>query len=141
LWDSSMFATAVYGVLDTGTRRLRLACAGHPPPLLYRPGAPRIGAVPVDAVLPLLLMDIDQVPTVDLQLQAGDRLLFYTDGVTERLSPSGAMYDGDRLAAALERSGSQSPASIVAHLTADVEAFAGGLEAEDDLTLLVLGLA
>ena len=33
-----MFATAVYGVLNLESRRLRLACAGHPPPLLYQTG-------------------------------------------------------------------------------------------------------
>ena len=139
LWDSSMFATAVYGVLNLESRRLRLACAGHPPPLLFRTGAAVTAAV--DGVVPLLLMEIDEVPTTELQLQAGDRLLFYTDGVTERMSPSEAMYDLDRLSAALERLGAYSPGEIVGRLIAEVEAFAGGQEAEDDLTLLVLGLS
>jgi sigma-B regulation protein RsbU (phosphoserine phosphatase) len=98
-------------------------------------------AAAVDGVVPLLLMEIDEVPTTELQLQAGDRLLFYTDGVTERMSPSEAMYDLDRLSAALERLGAYSPGEIVGRLIAEVEAFAGGQEAEDDLTLLVLGLS
>ena len=51
------------------------------------------------------------------------------------------MYDLDRLSAALERLGSYGPGEIVGRLIAEVEAFAGGQEAEDDLTLLVLGLS
>ena len=119
---------------------MRLACAGHPPPLLYRPGTP-VKSAAVDAVVPLLLMEIDEVPTTELQLEVGDRLLFYTDGVTERMSPSETMYDLDRLSAAFERIGSQGAGEIVGRLTADVEAFAAGQEAEDDLTLMVLGLS
>jgi serine phosphatase RsbU (regulator of sigma subunit) len=140
LWDSSMFATAVYGVLHADSRLLRLACAGHPPPLLYRPGTP-VAPGPVDGVMPLLLMEIDEVPTTEVQLQAGDRLLFYTDGVTERMGPAEEMYDLDRLSKAFDRMGSLSPGEIVGQLTADIEAFAAGQEAEDDLTLLVIGLS
>jgi serine phosphatase RsbU (regulator of sigma subunit) len=140
LWDSSMFATAVYGVLDVNSKQLRLACAGHPPPLLYRPGTP-VRPAPVDGVMPLLLMEINEVPTTVVQMQAGDRLLFYTDGVTERMAPSEAMYDLERLSNAFERMGTQSPGEIVGQLTADIEAFAAGQEAEDDLTLFVIGLS
>jgi sigma-B regulation protein RsbU (phosphoserine phosphatase) len=135
-----MFATAVYGVLDVNSKQLRLACAGHPPPLLYRPGTP-VRPAPVDGVMPLLLMEINEVPTTVVQMQAGDRLLFYTDGVTERMAPSEAMYDLERLSNAFERMGTQSPGEIVGQLTADIEAFAAGQEAEDDLTLFVIGLS
>jgi sigma-B regulation protein RsbU (phosphoserine phosphatase) len=141
LWDTSMFATAIYGVLEPGSHRLRLACAGHPPPLLYQRGTARVAPAPVDGVLPLLLMAIDDVPTTEIQLQTGDRLLFYTDGVTERIAPNGGMYDGERLAQALEAAASRPASEIVRQLTADIEAFAAGQEAEDDLTLLVLGLS
>ena len=139
LWDTSMFATAVYGVLDAEGRTLRLACAGHPVPLLHRRGTP-VGGVPVDGVLPLFLMEIDAVPTTELQVQPGDRLLFYTDGVTERVAQSGDMYDLDRLSESFARVGDQTAAAIVAGLVDDVERFGDGQEAEDDMTLLVLAL-
>ena len=70
LWDTSMFATAIYAVLNVESRRLRLACAGHPPPLLYRPGTPVTSAA-VDAVVPLLLMEIDEVPTTEVTAGGG----------------------------------------------------------------------
>lgn len=140
LWDTSMFATAVYGVLDVERRKLRLACAGHPVPLLLRRGA-SVSGVPIDAVLPLLLMELDAIPTTELQLQPGDRLLFYTDGVTDRTSRSGAMYDLSRLSESFARVGEQTAREIVAGLVKDVDRFSDGQEAEDDMTLLVLELA
>jgi serine phosphatase RsbU (regulator of sigma subunit) len=36
LWDTEMFSTAVYATVDAGRRELRIACAGHPPPVLVR---------------------------------------------------------------------------------------------------------
>jgi phosphoserine phosphatase RsbU/P len=138
LWDTSMFATAIYGVLADGGH-MRVACAGHLPPLLYRRGAD-VGTVSIDSVVPLLLMDIDTVPVSELQLQPGDRLLLYTDGVTERSAPSGAMYDVERLADAFGRVGERTPNEIVGRLVQDVERFGEGRELDDDLTLLVLGI-
>jgi serine phosphatase RsbU (regulator of sigma subunit) len=67
-------------------------------------------------------------------------LLFYTDGVTDRVARSGAMYDLDRLSDAFARLGDQTAAAIVAALVDDVERFAEGQEADDDMTLLVLAL-
>jgi sigma-B regulation protein RsbU (phosphoserine phosphatase) len=140
LWDTAMFATAVCGVFDVDGGRLRLASAGHPPPLLYRPGA-SVTPVPVDGVMPLLLMDIDAVPTTEVQLQPGDRLLFYTDGVTDREDRSDVAYDLDRLSASFERAGPHATDEVVTCLVADLEDFAEGREAEDDQTILVLGLS
>jgi serine phosphatase RsbU (regulator of sigma subunit) len=138
LYDTPMFATALYGVLDAGRRTLRLACAGHPPPLLARSGA--IAAVPVNGVLPLLVMPFRDVPCVEHQLQAGDRLLLYTDGVTERLAADGTMYDEQQLIAALGRSCGLAPGDALESLVAELEAFSGGEEPHDDQTLLMIGI-
>jgi serine phosphatase RsbU (regulator of sigma subunit) len=55
----------------------------------------------VDAVPPLLMMPLPLIPTSTIQLQPGDRVLFYTDGVTERVDRQERMYDFPRLQAAL----------------------------------------
>jgi serine phosphatase RsbU (regulator of sigma subunit) len=138
LWDTPMFATALYGVLDASRRRLRLACAGHPPPLLAR--GTDVGPLPVTAVLPILLMDLAHVPCVDHELSAGDRLLLFTDGVTERLSSDGTMYDEAQLTAALARAARLEPEPAVGALVAELEAFSGGHEPHDDQTLLLISV-
>src|SRR6185436_13660273 len=103
LWDTSMFSTAIYAVVDAGRRELHWACAGHPPPLLVRPGT-QVAALAVNAVPPLLLMPLDTVPTARVALERGDRLVFYTDGITERAAADERMYDLERLVQLLDRS-------------------------------------
>ena len=138
LWDTAMFATAVYAVLDANRRTLRLSCAGHPPPLLMRRDG--VAALAVDSVLALLWMEFGDVPCAEHALQANDRLVFFTDGITERLGPGGTMYDPERLIAALAMLGPVDPGAIVDGTMAGLDAFARGQEPDDDQTLLVVGI-
>jgi sigma-B regulation protein RsbU (phosphoserine phosphatase) len=136
LWESPMFATALSALVDPRDRSVTIACAGHPPPLLVREG--RVQTVAVDATMPVLMMDLPSVPQVRHTLQAGDRLLFYTDGVTERHSANDDMYELPRLTAALERTAHLKPAEQVAEIVKSLDEFAGEREPEDDQTLLLM---
>lgn len=139
LWDTAMFATAVYGVLDLERRSWRAVCAGHPLPLLVHEGD-RVAQAAAASGMMLLFRDLDEAAVPEQALVPGDRLVLYTDGITDRQAPDGALYDRDRLTASLARVGALAPGVIVERLTGDIEAFAGGREAEDDQTLLVIGL-
>jgi sigma-B regulation protein RsbU (phosphoserine phosphatase) len=139
LWDTEMFATAIYATLDAGRRELRIACAGHPPPLLVR-GRAEVRPLAVDAVPPLLMMPLDSIPAPSIQLEPGDRVLFYTDGVTERMDRQGRMYDLPRLCAVLTEAAALPPAALIRHVVDDLERFADGHEPDDDLTLVAIGI-
>ena len=139
LWDTAMYATAVYAVLDVAARTVRLSSAGHPPPLLLRAGE-AAETLPVETTTCLLWDELQDVPCVDHQLRAGDRLVFYTDGITERQARGEVMYDPDRFAAALTRIGAVAPLAIVQQVMAELDRFADGHEPEDDQTLVVAGL-
>jgi sigma-B regulation protein RsbU (phosphoserine phosphatase) len=139
LWGGRIFATAVYGVLDARSRTLRISNAGHPPPLLIRDGA-GVVPVPADAVVPLLLMELGEVPCSEHVLQPDDRVLLYTDGITERQAPDGAMYEDARLVSALGRMASLGAGTMIELLVADLDGFAAGQEPPDDQTLLVFQL-
>jgi len=139
LWDSAMYATAIYGVIDVGLGTIRLSSAGHPPPLLLRPGAPA-SAIPIDPTMCLIWDELRDIPTAVHEFRPGDRIVFYTDGVTDRQAHDGSMYDPDQFSSALTRIGATSPAEIVKQVVAEVDLFAGGHEPEDDQTLLVAGL-
>jgi hypothetical protein len=71
-------ATGVYGILDHETRRLTLACAGHPPPLLHTVS----GVQPLDADgLILGVEESTEFTQVSVELAPGDSVVFYTDGL------------------------------------------------------------
>jgi sigma-B regulation protein RsbU (phosphoserine phosphatase) len=138
LWDTEMFATAVYATVDAATREMRVACAGHPPPLLIRAGQDA-QPLSVDAVPPVLMMPFAAVPVSTVTLERGDRVLFYTDGVPERADARGEMYDPARLRTALAGAAGQSPSALIERVVGDLDRFAGGHEPEDDVTLVAVG--
>lgn len=89
--------TLVVGVLDPRTHRIELVNAGHPPPW-WRPvdGPPEPLAVDHSGP-PLGVIEGRSYPTRELQLEPGQLLLFFTDGVTEARSPAGRMFGAERL--------------------------------------------
>ncbi|MCC7178670.1 MAG: SpoIIE family protein phosphatase [Acidobacteria bacterium] len=139
LWETAMFATAVYGVLDLERRTWRAVCAGHPRPILVRSGD-QVAPAEAATGMMLLFRELHEATVPAQALLPGDRLVLYTDGITDRQAPDGTLYDRDRLTQSLARAGRLAPATIVERLTEDIEAFAGGREADDDQTLLVIGI-
>ena len=138
LWDSPMYATALYAVLDAGRRTLRLSSAGHPLPLLRRGGS--VTTLPADTAMCVLWDELGNIPCVDHALQARDTLAFYTDGITDRQTTDGTMFDLDRLSHALSLAGSGAAPDIAAAIIRELDLFAGGQEPDDDQTLLIVGL-
>lgn len=138
LWDTAMFATGIYAVLDANRRVLRLSCAGHPAPLLIRGNA--VAPVPVESAIALLWNELGDVACVEHAVQSGDRIVFFTDGITDRQAPDETMYEGERLASALASLGTLDPRAIVDRTMAGLDVFARGHEPDDDQTLLVVGI-
>jgi sigma-B regulation protein RsbU (phosphoserine phosphatase) len=136
LWDTPMFATGISAMVSEGCGTLTFTCAGHPVPLLSRRG--RVRPLPVDATRMLLMFDLPEMPFNTTCLEPGDRLLLYTDGVTDRVGPREEMYDLDRLCSALARAGSADAQGTLDTIVGDLDAFAGGHEPHDDQTLLVV---
>jgi CheY-like chemotaxis protein len=138
LRDSPVFATGIYGVVDTAGGTIRFASAGHPRPLISRSG--ETTTLECEGALPLLFPYQAPIFAAEHHLFAGDRILFYTDGITERQAPSGEMYDVDRLAAAFTRSARRDAQGAIDQIVGELEAFARGTEAADDQTLLVIAI-
>jgi hypothetical protein len=98
------FATALLADLELGTGRLRYLNAGHPPPVLLRRGK-MVKTLRGPVRVPLGLGHLTRVvPQLGWeQLEPGDRLLLYTDGVTEARDENGAQFGLDRLIDLAER--------------------------------------
>ena len=76
----------------------------------------------------------------DRRLAAGDRILFYTDGITERENQDEEMYDLSGLTGVLVNCASRTSEEMLGAIVQDVERFAGGFEAHDDQTLLLISV-
>jgi sigma-B regulation protein RsbU (phosphoserine phosphatase) len=139
LWESPMYATAIYAVIDPSARTMKLSSAGHPLPLRSTRNG-EVGSPPIDTTMCLLWQEMNDVPCVELPLQPGDRWVFFTDGITDRKTTDGTMYDLERLSAALARHREGTPADIVTAMVGELDRFSGGQEPEDDQTLLVVGI-
>lgn len=138
--SSGMFVTAFYGVYDPATRRLRYSSAGHNPPRLRAgfvgPGGPVLSLEGAQG-LPLGVLDDAPYATAEIDIDPGDALVLYTDGITEAFSPTGAMYGLDRLDAVVGRPHASAEAMLDAVL-ADLRAFTLTAPANDDRTMIVV---
>jgi sigma-B regulation protein RsbU (phosphoserine phosphatase) len=132
-----MFTTAFYGILDTGTGLIRYANAGHNPPLVLRADAGVEELPATDAMALGVFEDVDY-PVRLAQLNPGDSLLCFTDGVTEAINGAGDLFGDERLAALLAHQAHQHPMEIFAGVITDVDGYMGLAPMADDVTLLVL---
>ena len=129
------YATLCLAIFDAAARRLVYASAGHPPILLLRrEGEPRWlerGGAAVGLIPGV------EYETGELALEPGDRLLFYTDGITEAEDPGGTDFGTDRLLATARAAGEGAEA-LVGAVHAAVEAFRGGGPRGDDATVIAV---
>jgi sigma-B regulation protein RsbU (phosphoserine phosphatase) len=138
LWDTPMYATASYAVIDANRATVQLSSAGHPLPLIAsRDG--RVEGVSTDTTMCLLWNELKEVPCTEHPIAPGDRWIFFTDGITDRQAVDGTMFDMERLCAAVSRNSTGLPSDIVKAIVSDLEAFSGAQEPEDDQTLLIIG--
>jgi phosphoserine phosphatase RsbU/P len=132
-----LFVSVFYGVLEPASGLLRYANGGHNPPYL-RHADEEIESVSGQGGPVLGVMSGAEFPTHTLQLRPGDRLVLYTDGLTEACNAAGEAYGTRRLAAELESHGGSAPVELVERLCRSVAAFTGATAQADDITVSVL---
>lgn len=132
-----LFVTVFYCVLNPQTGELRYANGGHNPPYLRRAAGP-VDTLRGAAGLALGAMAGVKYPTHTLQLLPGDRLVLYTDGVTEAFNPADEAYGTERLVDEVRVHGGGTPAALVERICQSVRQFAATAPQSDDITLTVL---
>ncbi|MEB3332310.1 MAG: SpoIIE family protein phosphatase [Synechococcaceae cyanobacterium] len=140
LAQSHRFVTLFYSDYDPRTRLLRFANAAHNPPLIWRRLRNQVERLDAPGLLIGLQSDADY-GCGQQQLEPGDVLLFYTDGVTEAAGFSGERFDEERLQRLLQsvcRSGVGAQ-GILDQLFARLDRFVGSdRQLEDDASMVVL---
>ncbi len=139
--DANMFVTLFIGVVDLDTLKMTYSNAGHNPPVIMgRDGS--VSFIPVDSCsgLPIGLFGGQDYADASLQLSSEDKLILYTDGLTEAENKKAELYGDDRLLKTLAKPGlaQLGVRDLLENVLADVEGHVAGAPQSDDLTMMVM---
>jgi sigma-B regulation protein RsbU (phosphoserine phosphatase) len=135
--------TFFYSILDTRTGVLTYANAGHLHPYLYRAATGTVETLPSGSY-PLGVRDGTTYAEKQVQLQPGDLLVFYSDGIIEAQSPAGEEFGFDRMEGLVCRLGPQPADRFVTELLGEWRQFTLATKeqpTEDDVTVVAVKLA
>ncbi len=133
-----LYATASYMVFDVRTGRLRVANAGHPVPLHFRAREKTAGWLLEDDSLrgpALAIAEGAEFPTIEKQLQPGDSVVVYTDGLCEAEGADGEEFGDHRLLAVAQTLAGESLDGLFSTLMDEADRFSGHNKLEDDVCL------
>jgi len=134
---SGMFVTVFYAIVSTRTGVMTYARAGHSPALLLRVHSREVIELrPSGAVLGIL--DDPQIEKGSQQMQPGDVLLLYTDGVVEAVNEEQQEFGRKRLTQALQHCDDVSAEDALMRIDAAMQTFVAGQPQSDDITLIVM---
>jgi sigma-B regulation protein RsbU (phosphoserine phosphatase) len=134
---SNRLITFFYAELDCATGRLSYVNAGHNPPFVLAAGGPTLRLA--STAIALGITSEADFPQMTLDLQRGDRLVLYTDGITEAENASDEEYGEARLKAWLEANRDETGRRLIDGVIAEVLAYCGAVRPRDDMTLMCLG--
>ena len=132
--EKNVYLTGFFGCYDDDTRKLQYVNCGHNPPLLLRRHDAVKRLEPTATVLGLF--DNWEGSVGEVQLDRGDMLSIFSDGVTEATNARGEEFGETRLLETLRQNRSEGAGSLLRHVEQAVEKFSSG-EQEDDLTLVI----
>ena len=138
--DELLFVTTWVAVVDLKTGDVEYSDAGHETALLLHPNGTVEEIHPSQKRMPLAAMEGMTYLKDTFNMEFGDKLFLYTDGVPEATRADDALYGMDRLKACLEKHTTDSPTDILKAVRADVDAFVGDAPQFDDLTMLCFEL-
>ncbi len=128
------YATLVCGKMDA-SGGVEISNAGHPPPLLLHQGEVKS----VEATgLPVGVFCSQHFSVSRLQMDQGDTLVLYTDGLSESLDRAGSEYGAERLSRVLTANQDLLPKDLITTCLREVEAFRASSSVQDDLTLMAI---
>lgn len=135
---SNSLITFFCGLIDLTDGAFVYSNAGHNPPLLIRKDGRMLrlceGGIPL-GILPEVSFQKGRV-----DLQAGDFLFLYTDGITEAANPSGQEFGDDRLEAIVKEKNHLGAEWLATEILRDVEGFVQDKKFADDLTIVIVSL-
>jgi len=133
-----MFITAIYGILNVRSRVLTVASAGHNPMVLFRERTGRCELVNPSGIA----LGFDKGPIFNrtikeekIQLARGDRVVLYTDGVVEAMSPKKEEFGEEQFCRLVREIARLDSRTFVSRVIAALDAHRGSAEQHDDITI------
>jgi serine phosphatase RsbU (regulator of sigma subunit) len=136
--NAEMFVTAFYGVLDPSTSVLTYCNAGHNPPLLLRVEESMVTRELIRTGIPIGIVEGATWTSVSLQMQAGDLLILYTDGIPDAQNSENELLTLTPMIDAAKQKLGQSAEEVQAAILETISGFVGDARQFDDITLMVL---
>ena len=135
--EPGIFATMVYGILDTNSLTFTYSNGGHCPPIKINSQTDSVAFLEKGGLL-LGAFDYAEFDDETLSLKANDTLVFYTDGVTEAENTSEEIYGTERLIEAITQNSYLGADELRRKIEEDLIEFTATLQRSDDLTIVVI---
>lgn len=134
---TGMFVTLFYAILDAKKKQLKYVNAGHNPPLLLRQPSSATILLKADGIA-LGVMDGITLEEAEVQLEHGDLITLFTDGVTEAINEKEEQFGQQRLLELVEANRALPAKEIIRKVQEAVAAHSGGQPQFDDITLMII---
>jgi serine phosphatase RsbU (regulator of sigma subunit) len=133
----SIYLTCFFMTIDTETMTLTYSCAGHMPPLLFRRDTGEVANLEAEGFgLGMFNNIIYEEKTK--AVNPGDKIILYTDGITDCRNQTGEMFGHDRLLELIRNNADANSYRLTHFVVEELEEFAGKATRQDDLTLLII---
>jgi serine phosphatase RsbU (regulator of sigma subunit) len=134
-----MFVALLYAVLNMEDKTMGMCSAGQTQPIILsgKTGEAELIETEGDA-FPLGIIDDPDYQETMLQLNSGDMIIFYTDGVVEAMNKKEKMYGFERFIEVIKANRGQDVDTFMENLIEDINSFVGKAEQHDDLTIVVI---
>ena len=133
--DAEMFVTAWIGIIDLKTGIMKCANAGHEYPVIKRAGG-EYELFKDKHSLPLAAMPDARAKEYELQLNPGDKIFVYTDGIPEAINEQVEQYGTDKMLETLNDVKDMSITNTLPYVYASVRDFKGKADQFDDITMI-----
>jgi serine phosphatase RsbU (regulator of sigma subunit)/CHASE2 domain-containing sensor protein len=136
---SGMFVALLYAVLDAEKDTVGLCSAGQTQPLLMSTRAAEATLVEtVGDTFPLGILEEANYEETQFQMEPGDKVVFYTDGIVEAMDKNQQIYGFERLQAVIKSSPAETAEALMNDIISSVSDFTGAAPQHDDLTIIVV---